>query len=86
MQDRHLRCSRRKFLASAAALTIAGGMDGRADQQAAVPPTAIRTRPPKPSKAGRRPIAVLRQGFKDEWYHSVKPEVFVHEDFPTRLW
>jgi hypothetical protein len=59
MQDRHLRCSRRKFLASAAALTIAGGMDGRADQQTAVPPTAIRTRPPRPSKAGRKPIAVL---------------------------
>src|SRR5215471_15579024 len=59
MQDRHLRCSRRKFLASAAALTIAGGMDGRADQQTPAPPTAIRTRPPKPSKAGRKPIAVL---------------------------
>src|SRR5262249_15389946 len=59
MQDRHLRCSRRKFLASAAALTIAGSMDGRADQQSAVPPTAIRTRPRKPSNAGRTPIAVL---------------------------
>jgi hypothetical protein len=59
MQDRHLRCSRRKFLASAAALTIAGGLDGRADQQAAAPPTAIRTRPPKLSTEGRKPIAVV---------------------------
>jgi hypothetical protein len=59
MQDRHLRCSRRKFLASAAALTIAGGMDGRADQTDKAPATGIRTRPPKPTKEGRKPIAVL---------------------------
>jgi hypothetical protein len=59
MQDRHLRCSRRKFLASAAALTIAGGMDGRADQSGKTPTTGIRTRPPKPGKEGRKPIAVL---------------------------
>jgi len=57
MQDRHQRCSRRKFLASAAALTLAGGLDGRAGESA--PPTAIRTRPPKPSKDGRKPIAVV---------------------------
>jgi hypothetical protein len=59
MQDRHLRCSRRKFLASAAALTIAGGLDGRAQGKDDSPPTAIRTRPPKLSKEGRKPLAVI---------------------------
>src|SRR5262245_20837726 len=59
MQDRNLRCSRRKFLASAAALTLAGGLDGRAAGRDAAPPNAIRTRPPKPSKEGRKPIAVV---------------------------
>lgn len=59
MQDRQLRCSRRKFLASAAALTLAGGIDGRAQARDNAPPTAIRTRPPKPSKDDRKPIAVI---------------------------
>jgi hypothetical protein len=57
MQDRHLRCSRRKFLASAAALTLAAGVDGRATGRDASP--GIRTRPPKPSKEGRKPLAII---------------------------
>jgi hypothetical protein len=57
MQDRHLRCSRRKFLASAAALTLAGGVNGRAAGGDASP--GIRTRPPKPAKDHRKPLAVI---------------------------
>jgi hypothetical protein len=57
MQDRHQRCSRRKFLASAAALTLAGGVDGRAAGRDASP--GIRTRPPKPSKDNRKPLAII---------------------------
>jgi hypothetical protein len=58
MEDRHLRCSRRKFLAQAAALTMVGGLSpsagGRANES-----NLFRARPPKPSKDGRKPIAVL---------------------------
>ncbi len=57
--DRNLRCSRRKFLARAAALTLAGGLppDGSAEEPAG--PGAFRTRPAKPSAEGRKPIAVV---------------------------
>src|SRR5712692_6313310 len=54
MQDRYLRCSRRKFLASAAALTLAGGVSSGADA-----PAASRSRPGRPSTDGRKPIAVV---------------------------
>ncbi len=58
MQDRHLRCSRRKFLAaSAAALTLAGGVPGQADDSSA--PPLSRARPGKPPVKGRKPIALL---------------------------
>jgi hypothetical protein len=32
-----------------------------------------------------RPFAVLRRAFREEWYHSVKPEVFVHRDWPNLM-
>lgn len=53
MQDRQLRCSRRKFLASAAALTFAG-RGGRADAPAApkLPEGVLPTE-------GRKPLAVI---------------------------
>jgi hypothetical protein len=54
MQDRYLRCSRRKFLASAAALTLAGGVSAGADA-----PAASRSRPGRPSTDGRKPLAVV---------------------------
>jgi hypothetical protein len=54
MQDRYLRCSRRKFLASAAALTLAGGVSSGADSS-----SASRARPGRPSTDGRKPIAVV---------------------------
>lgn len=58
MDDRHQRCSRRKFLASAAALTLAGGVSASSGEaQAALP--LSRTRPAKPSNRGRKPLAVL---------------------------
>ena len=44
MHDRFYRISRRKFLASAAALTLSG-----AGAEAAESPTSFRARPPKPS-------------------------------------
>src|SRR5579871_1286488 len=57
MQDRHLRCSRRKFLAQAAALTMVGGLpqSGSAKQSS----SSFRARPPKPSRDGRKPIAAI---------------------------
>jgi hypothetical protein len=58
MEDRQQRCSRRKFLASAAALTLAGGVSASsAEPQGDLP--LSRTRPIKPSNKGRKPLAVL---------------------------
>jgi hypothetical protein len=58
MRDRDLRCSRRKFLASAAALTLASGLPARGSTEE---PTvnAFRSRPAKPGKNGRKPLAVV---------------------------
>jgi hypothetical protein len=59
MQDRHLRCSRRKFLASAAgALTLTGAVTAAAPGREGAPPLS-RTRPAKLSPAGRKPLAVV---------------------------
>jgi hypothetical protein len=57
MEDRQQRCSRRKFLASAAALTLAGGVSAREAPEGSLP--LSRTRPGKPSNKGRKPLAVL---------------------------
>src|SRR5205085_9414208 len=54
MHDRFYRISRRKFLASAAALTLSGG-----GADAAEATDSFRTRPPKPSPDKRKPLAVL---------------------------
>src|SRR5262245_56735920 len=55
MLDRTLRCSRRKFLASAAA-TALGGLEASGQTPDGA---GFRSRPPKPGKEGRKPIAVL---------------------------
>ena len=59
MQDRNLRCSRRKFLAQAAALTMVGGLSPSAGAKTADSTNTFRARPSKPSKSGRKPIAVI---------------------------
>jgi hypothetical protein len=64
MHDRHLRCSRRKFLAQAAGLTLAGSLPATADANEAGTVTGFRTRPPKPAKEGRKPIAVVATVFR----------------------
>src|SRR5262245_33031304 len=53
MLDRSLRCSRRKFLASAAAAALGSGLPPAAE------PGHFRARPGKPSKDGRQPIATV---------------------------
>jgi hypothetical protein len=58
MLDRELRCSRRKFLASAAAVTLASGTAAPA-KPAEEPAAHFRARPPKPKTEGRKPIAVV---------------------------
>jgi hypothetical protein len=58
MEDRHQRCSRRKFLASAAALTLTGGVSAQTRETEGDLPLS-RTRPGKPSIKGRKPLAVL---------------------------
>jgi hypothetical protein len=56
MQDRSYRCSRRRFLASAAALTLAGGVSGEG-QGAEV--GLSRSRPGRLPTEGRKPLAVI---------------------------
>jgi hypothetical protein len=58
MENRQQRCSRRKFLASAAAFTLAGGVSAPAAEPQGDLPLS-RTRPAKPSNQGRKPLAVL---------------------------
>src|SRR5262249_41813062 len=57
MLDRERRCSRRKFLAQAAAVTLAGGV--RATAKEAATAAGFRTHPPRPGKDGRKPIAAI---------------------------
>jgi hypothetical protein len=57
MHDRQLRCSRRKFLASAAALTLSSLP--QADGKDAQPASSFRARPPRPTLDGRKPIATI---------------------------
>src|SRR5262245_1908419 len=61
MQDRSHRLSRRKFLASAAGLTLAGGLASTAARSAepSSSPASFRTRPGKLSTDGRKPLAVI---------------------------
>lgn len=59
MLDRSLRCSRRKFLASAAAAALSGSLPEDASGQSADGAAQFRTRPPKPGNDGRKPIAVI---------------------------
>ena len=56
MRDRDLRCSRRKFLASAAGLALAGNV---APGGTTGSPPGVFARPPKPDADGRDPVAVL---------------------------
>src|SRR5262245_61020285 len=58
MLDRKYRCSRRNFLAQAAALSVGGGLPALAAADGP-PADALRTRPPKPAQGDRRPIAAL---------------------------
>jgi hypothetical protein len=59
MEDRRIRCSRRKFLAQAAALTLSGGLPAPGSASGADASTTFRARPPKPGQAGRKPLAVV---------------------------
>jgi hypothetical protein len=59
MHDRNLRCSRRKFLALAGGLTLAGGLPQSGSAKDSSGPGAVHTRPHKPGTDGRKPIAVV---------------------------
>lgn len=39
-----------------------------------------------PAGGKGRPVAVLKRAFKEEWVHSITPEVFIHRDFPNRIY
>jgi hypothetical protein len=59
MNDRQMRCSRRKFLAQAAALTLATGVPAAAQPTQDQAASGFRARPPIPSRNNRKPIATL---------------------------
>src|SRR5919202_4668026 len=59
MPDHPSHCSRRKFLAQAAGLTLASGLPPSAGAAGSEAPVPFRTRPPTPSPDGRKPIAVV---------------------------
>lgn len=33
-----------------------------------------------------KPTAVIKSEFEEEWFHSVTPEVFIHKDWPNRIY
>ena len=60
MTDRELRCSRRKFLASAAAaVSLAGGTHSASSGDTTASASQFRSRPPRPSLEGRKPLACI---------------------------
>ena len=59
MEDRNLRCSRRKFLAKAAALSLATTLPAKSQAAEGETSAAFRARPAKPKIDGRKPIAVI---------------------------
>lgn len=40
---------------------------------------------PSPTGKGRN-IAVTRRVFREEWFHCIQPEVFIHIDWPNRIY
>lgn len=40
---------------------------------------------PSPTGKGRN-IAVTRRAFREEWFHCIQPEVFIHVDWPNRIY
>jgi len=59
MFDRSIRCSRRKFLASAAAAALGSGLPNAGAEQPGQANAGFRSRPPKPDKNARKPLAVV---------------------------
>jgi hypothetical protein len=59
MEDRRRRCSRRKFLAQAAAVTFAGGLPRQAAGSDIPQEAHFRSRPPRLKTDGRKPVAVV---------------------------
>ncbi|MCC6419854.1 MAG: hypothetical protein IT429_16595 [Gemmataceae bacterium] len=77
MEDRKARCSRRKFLAqAAAALSLSGGLPGAG--AAALPPSRSLARPGKPTPDGRQPIAVLATVYRPLSYAAHLAGRFLH--------
>jgi hypothetical protein len=41
----------------------------------------------KPNPSGKgRPLIIVSRAFREEWFHCVKPEVYIHKDWPNRIW
>src|SRR5437588_56959 len=59
MEDRKLRLSRRKFLRQAAVMTLASGLPHAPRATAHESTSLFRARPPRPSRDGRKPIAII---------------------------
>jgi hypothetical protein len=76
MEDRKLRCSRRKFLAQAAALTLGGLPLAEAAASSAAPQT--HARPPRPATAGRKPLAVVCTVYRPLSYAAHLAGRFLH--------
>lgn len=39
----------------------------------------------QPTGEKGRPLVVLKRAFKEEWLHSVQPEVYIHKDWPNKI-
>lgn len=50
-----------------------------------VPATRATELIPNPEGKGK-PVVALKRAFKEEWFHCVAPEVFIHRDWPSVTW
>jgi hypothetical protein len=73
MEDRKQRCSRRKFLAQAASLTLTGGLTAGAAAAA-----ASLSRPGRLARGNRKPLALLATVYRQDSYACQLGERFLH--------
>ena len=61
-----------------------GRYTGPSIMDLAQPATRATEKIPNPEGKGA-PTTILRRPFREEWFHCVTPEVFIHKDIPNRI-
>lgn len=67
------------------AFTRKGRFVGPQMQEFLMPATRATELIDNPAGKGRK-VAIIKRDFMEEWLHCVSPEVFVHRDWPDKIW